>query len=273
MRNYRTLTAEELSEIEQLYPVTPNREIVRRYDISLDALTDYIAKPRGWRKDMKAIAANKQKSNTLTEKELNWFIRHYSHTKNADIMQRLGIGESMLHRLARKHGLRKSDRYMRKVQAEITEAARQVCVDYGVYEESGRRLSREWSEHKARGERMPHSFQPGVTNMQRLGSKREQQRIENATLKRNETIRKEKLRLKYGLERKTRLPILIGSRYTHSQLNHRYHAINRGYILADDTSEAGGHRYVIYYDDQTPRSPKFERNLIADGFTLCQWPE
>ena len=39
-RNYRELTTCELGEIARLYPVTTNREIARRYDISVDALQE-----------------------------------------------------------------------------------------------------------------------------------------------------------------------------------------------------------------------------------------
>ena len=54
-RNYRELSAAEVGEIAQLYPVTPNRVIARRYDISVDALQDYLAYPNGWKKDRKAV--------------------------------------------------------------------------------------------------------------------------------------------------------------------------------------------------------------------------
>ena len=40
----------------------------------------------------------------LTEKELTWVIRHYKHTKNDEIMEKLGISHSSLHRIARKKG-------------------------------------------------------------------------------------------------------------------------------------------------------------------------
>ena len=55
-RNYRELSAAEVGEIARLYPVTTNREIARRYDISVDALQDYLAYPNGWKKDRKAMS-------------------------------------------------------------------------------------------------------------------------------------------------------------------------------------------------------------------------
>ena len=41
--------------------------------------------------------------------------------------------------------------------------------------------------------------------------------------------------------------------------------------IMDDCSEQGGERYNIYYDNETKRSPIFERNLLKDGFHLKQW--
>ena len=50
-RNYRELSTAEVGEIARLYPVTPNRVIARQYDISVDALQDFLAYPNGWKKD------------------------------------------------------------------------------------------------------------------------------------------------------------------------------------------------------------------------------
>ena len=87
---------------------------------------------------------------------------------------------------------------------------------------------------------------------------------------RRETIRKELLRVKYGLERKTRLKAVVMCKYTRRQTCHRYNALRRGYIVMEDCSESGGERYNIYYDNQTHRSEKFENNLISDGFNVRQ---
>lgn len=39
MRNYRNLSPSELNELISLYPTTTNRELSRRFDISVDAMT------------------------------------------------------------------------------------------------------------------------------------------------------------------------------------------------------------------------------------------
>ena len=83
---------------------------------------------------------------------------------------------------------------------------------------------------------------------------------------RRELIAKEKLRIIYGLERKTRLKTVVMKAYTRSQRHHRHNALLRGYLLDEDCREGQPGRYVIYYDDETERSEKFEQNCIKDGF-------
>ena len=85
---------------------------------------------------------------------------------------------------------------------------------------------------------------------------------------RREMIRKEKQRIIYGLERKTNLKVVVMKPYTRSQIAHRHNAMKRGYLLDEDCSEGQPGRYVIYYDDETERSAKFEANCIKDGFTF-----
>jgi hypothetical protein len=73
------------------------------------------------------------------------------------------------------------------------------------------------------------------------------------------------------MERKTRLRCIVLCKFTKRQVCHRYNALRRGYIIMQDCSEQSGERYNIYYDDQTERTPIFERNLQKDGFNLLKW--
>ena len=135
------MTEVELGELERLYPVTTNMELSRRYDISIDALIDNIAIPNGWKKDIKAVKIGSRNGRTLEGKDLAWFIKHYKHTRNADICKRFGIGESQLHRIARKHGLKKSKQFMKRMQSNSVEQSYKVCKRFGIYEETSRRMT------------------------------------------------------------------------------------------------------------------------------------
>lgn len=89
---------------------------------------------------------------------------------------------------------------------------------------------------------------------------------------RKELYRKEELRIRYGLQPKTRLRIVM-CKYTRRQVAHRSSALKRGYIIMEDCSEQGGERYNIYYDNDTKRTQMFEQNLINDGFRIRPWQE
>lgn len=262
-RNYRELTDEEIRQLEELYPVTTNRELSRRFGISVDALQDYVAYPRGWKKDHKVVQIGNRGGRMLTEKEVGWIIRHYQHTKNEDIMRKFGIGESSLHRIARKHGLKKSRQQMKKTQQEATQAAWQACKDYGVYEEASRRMTEKMKAMSARGEYIPGSFMPGQSNKDRLTPKRFKECIEKGRKKRNETIRKERVRIHWGLPQKTKIKLTYdGYNETHRRkTNHRHLFRKYGYIV-----ERGGD--TVYYDEETVRHPKMEANAHLYGLRV-----
>ena len=262
-RNYRELTEIEIAELGRLYPVTTNRELSRRFGISVDALQDYVAKPRGWKKDRKAVLIGNRGGRQLTEKEVGWIVRHYQHTKNADIMEKYGIGESTLHRVARKHGLKKSRQQMKKTQANATEAAHQACKDYGIYEETRVRMRRKMQDLKSRGERIPGSFMPGESNRDRLGPKRFKQCIEKATATMREIRRKERVRIHWGLPQQTRLNISYNGYTAEARKRsiHRHLFRKHGYIVPRGGNE-------VYYDNETIRSEQMEQNARLWGLRV-----
>lgn len=268
MRNYRELTDEELLELERLYPVTPNRTLAKQFDISVDGLQDYVAHPRGWKKDRKAVLIGNLGGKPLTEKQEAWILRHYRNTKNQDIMEKFGIGESTLHRFAREHGLKKSKHFMKKMQAAATAAAYEVCRDYGIYEESSRRQTQLMAEMRAKGERIPGSFMPGQSNKDRLSPKRFKECLEKSRAKRSESIRKDRIRIHFGLPQKTKMHLT----YDGSSAIHRNKSIHRslfrkyGYIV-----EYGDN--TVYYTSETVRHPKMEQNAPKYGLKVEPWEE
>lgn len=267
-RNYRELTEQELSEIAQLYPTTTNREIARRYNISVDALIDYLARPRGWQKDRKALLIGNRGKGSLNEKQVAWIIRHYKNTKNDDILAKFDIGESTLHCIARKYGLKKTRQYINKAQRNATEHAWQACKRYGVYEETAERMRDKLNAMIARGERIPGSFVPGESNKDRLGPKRFRRCIEKAAQTMRELRRKERVRLHFGLPQQTRLMISYDG-YTpkmRKKAVHRHLFRKHGYLVAHGDD-------IIYYDDETNRRPLMESKAHLYGLTVRAWTD
>ena len=267
-RNYRELTQDEWVELERLYPVTTNRELSRRYDISIDALVDNLAIPNGWKKDIKAVKIGSRNGRTLEGKDLAWFIKHYKHTKNADIMEKLGIGDCQLHKLARKHGLKKSKQFMRRMQANATEHAYEVCKRYGIYEETSRRMSEMQRKLKESGKPVQGGFLPCVSNKDRMSPERFRAMVEKSRLTRKKAIERDRLRLRWGLPQLTKMKLhCYGyNKELRTRATHRHLFRKRGYIV-----ERGDN--VVYYDDTTKRRPRMEANAPNYGLRVMPWED
>lgn len=177
---------------------------------------------------------------TLTEKEVKWLEKHFRNTKNAEIAEHLGISESSVHRYARELGLKKTPQFIRKCQAATTAAAKASHLRNGTYPPKGYKIPH--SEE--------HRFKPGENNLQRLGPRRERQRIRKMKETMAETRRVERARALFGLERKTKLKLAGMGQPRHFALQ-RYYLRRLGYIIERGSMDA-------YYTQETKRSKEYE---------------
>lgn len=206
----------------------------------------------------------------LTDEQREWLCRWYPKTENARLMRASGMGHTTLHRYAHELNLTKSASGLRNIKRRQAARIKRLCERNGYYDSlRGRQpseacrkaVSNMWQE--VRDGKREHP----LAALKHQNPRKYRQWCQRKSENRKEVIRKEKQRVVYGLERKTRLRFVM-CKYTHSQTCHRYNALRRGYFVMEDCSEQGGERYNIYYDDSTRRSEVFERNLIADGFRL-----
>lgn len=185
---------------------------------------------------------------TLTPQQERWLIRHFKHTKNDEIMSRLGLSHSTLHRLARELGLKKSKQFMKKCQEATTQAAWRANRRKG------------WPP---KGYRIPNRdkncFKKGVTNLQRLGPKRNAERIAKSAATRRETVRKEHARIVFGLPQKTKLKIFSNP----NRIQIRYQLKKRGYLV-----ERGGREAIV--TPHTQRSPRYEEKARREGMKIIE---
>lgn len=65
---------------------------------------------------------------TLSEPQIKWLKKHFKHTKNDVIRERLGLSHSTLHRIARELGLKKTPQFMTKMQLAAS-AAGKAAID------------------------------------------------------------------------------------------------------------------------------------------------
>ena len=210
----------------------------------------------------------------LTKEQKKWFRRWFPEVENRRLMKAIGVTHSTLHRLARQMRLTKSEKGLKGIQKRNGARIKRALEKNGYYD-------------SLRGKPMNDACIEGlkkyiedVNNKRRLhplkvmkekNPRKYKSLMRKRSTERAELIRKEKFRQDFGLPRQTRLRIIL-TPYRRSQVCRRYNALQRGYIVMDDTSEQGGERYNIYYDEDTVRSDKFENNLCKDGFSVKPYP-
>lgn len=262
MRNYHELSDEEVQRLEQLYPVTPNRRLSQMFGVSVEAIQDHFARPRGWKKDQVAIKlAIRGSYHQLTEREEQWIVRHYHNTRNGDIMAKYGIGESQLIRVRKKYGLKKTARFMRKTQREAVERGVMAFREHGESERAAERARQQWAERKRTGDYGNVGFKKGESNKTRMSPRRYRQMVEKATKTRNETIRKDRIRIHWGMEPKTKLVKNWDNKREWHKYHYRYKFRAFGYDVESGSND-------IYYFPDTVRHPIMERNAQKWGIKI-----
>ena len=262
MRNYKELSEEEVGRLERLYPVTPNRRLSQMFGVSVDAINDHFARPRGWQKDQSAIKhATHGTYHELTEKEEQWIVRHYHNTRNGDILAKFGIGESQLHKVRRKYGLKKSDRFMRKTRREAVAQSVTAFREHGESERAAERAREQWAERKRKGDYGNVGFKKGESNKDRMSPRRYKQMVEKARQKRNETIRRDRVRIHFGMEPKSKLVKHWDANRDWRKIHYRYQFREFGYDVEPGSND-------IYYFADTERHPIMERNAQRHGIRI-----
>lgn len=185
----------------------------------------------------------------LTPKQERWLTNHFKHTKNSECAERLGISLRSVVRIARKLGLAKSRQFMARCQRETADAAKESHRRNGTYPPKGFRIPK----------REVGQFKPGVSCRARLGAKREDERIRKSAESRRATIKKERARIVWGLEQKTKLKLVTNPK----KIQYRYELRQRGYHVARGASEA----YVM---PLTQRSLKIESNARKYGIRVIE---
>lgn len=172
----------------------------------------------------------------VTASQETWLIKHYKHTKNAEVAAHLGISESTMHRIVRKLGLKKTPQFMRKCQQAATAAAKESHLRNGTYPPKGFVIPNRYS------------FPKGVSNVEKLGKRKEADRIRKSTESREKTRKSERARATFGLPQRTKLrviPIPV------AKVKLRWYLKSRGYIL-DEIAR------VAYFDENTKRGKRIE---------------
>lgn len=188
----------------------------------------------------------------MTPEQEEWMRLHFKHTKNAEIASRFGWSETTMHRFAREMGLTKTPQFQAEMQRNAVQKAKESCLRNNSY--------------PPKGYHIPNSelyrFKKGERNVDRLGEKGEKERIAKVTASRRETVRKERARILFGLEQKTKMKLI---KQPKKAVDKRLYLRKLGYIIPRGSM-------VVYYDENTKRSFEMENRKRGDkyyvGFTF-----
>lgn len=184
---------------------------------------------------------------TFTDEQRDWFVAHFSTTLNKDCAEHLGVSMRTMIRFARELGLEKDTAWLHDVFMERCAMAQQANKGEG-----NKGVVNLLEYGKA------YRFKKGETSRQRLGDEREKERIRKSAATRRETLRKERMRVNWGLEQQTRLK--IGHNRKKSVMRHTLK--KRGYIIPFRGAS------VAYHTDDTNRSAVVECHAKEVGIEI-----
>lgn len=181
--------------------------------------------------------------------QLDYLVANFADTKNDDLTAHIGVSLRTMHRMASALGLRKSPEFMAACHAATVAAAAAANRETGGNAGKINLLNnchRFW-------------FRKGETLRDRIGEERERESRRKSREKRNETIRKERMRINWGLEQRTRMKLV-----SEPQARTMYRATlkRRGYVIP----ERGA--CVVYYTTASRRSALVERRAADNGITI-----
>lgn len=186
---------------------------------------------------------------TLTPKQERWLINHFKHSKNAECAEVLGISPRTVVRIAKSFGLTKSRQFIAKCRQVSISAANASNLSNHRYPPKGFKIPN----------REAGQFKPGVSNLERLGKKRELERQRKAAESLRATIKKERARIVWGFEQKTKLKLTTNPK----RIQCRYELRKHGYQITK-----GG--YEAYIEPHTRRSPKLEDRARQHGIRVIE---
>ena len=184
-------------------------------------------------------AAVFREKRAVTAEQRAWLEKHFRNTRNEEIMERFGWSHSFLHRLAREMGLRKTGRFQSKCQRNAADKAKESHIIHGTFPPKGYIIP--GSEK--------HRFKSGETSLQRLGARKERQRLEKSAETRRQLLKEERARRMFGVPQQTKLRVRNRGRKFH--LN-TWYLRSRGY-------EVDVNSLVAWYDEKTNRCPVLEK--------------
>ena len=191
------------------------------------------------------------------------FCQLFPKNSNRRLMKWFGISFSTLQRFRRELGLQKD---MRAIRKQLAKDIKKICEKNGYYDSLRGHAPSEACQEATR-KMWAEGFHP-MKQLKAKKPRRYRMVLRKRSEKRKELWHKERLRLKYGLERKTRLHIPLNN-IPHRAAAHKYLMIRQCNYFADPL----GDPYVVCYDSQTQRSARREATAAKHGLKVVEADE
>ena len=196
---------------------------------------------------------------TLTDKQTQWLVRHFKHTKNDDIITRLNISASYLHRLARALGLKKTKQFMAKMQANaVVHAQAAIAAE----DEEAKERRRQQANQNRNPDRC---FKPGEYSLAKKTPEERKKINAKRAASWMQTRRADETRLNWGLPQETNFHFARDPDPDKNQAIIKLRCYLRNCRGYDIPGKAG---MVIFITDETKRSPKMELRAQKLGMII-----
>ena len=216
--------------------------------------------PAKWQVPMRPNAKSGVKEYYIEGELKERFCKLFPKNSNRRMMTWFGIGFSTLQRFKREFGLEKDMKSIIRQQAKDT---KRICEKNGYYASlRGKKPSEACLE--ATRQLRAAGFHP-IKQLKANNPRKYKRLMQKKSEQRKELWRKERMRMVYGLERRTKLRLPLNS-LTHAASACKYMMIRECNYFADPDGDS----HIICYDSQTRRSEKREATAIRHGFTIVE---
>ena len=188
------------------------------------------------------------------------FCQLFPKNSNRRMMKWFGISFSTLQRFRRELGLQKD---MRAIRKQLAKDIKKTCEKNGYYDSLRGHAPSEACQEAAR-KMWAEGFHP-IKQLKATNPRKYKRLMRKKSEQRKELWRKERMRMVYGLERRTKLRLPLNS-LTHAASACKYMMIRECNYFADPDGDS----HIICYDSQTRRSEKREATAIRHGFTIVE---
>lgn len=181
----------------------------------------------------------------LTQDQREWFVANFGTMKNQELADRLVTSPRSVIRMARELGLWKTKEFVAAMQRNASE--------------HGARANRLMGGNAGAVNLLKHGkgyrFKPGTSQKDRMSAEAFAEMHRRIGESRKETFRKERVRVNWGFEQKTKLRVV---RCPRAKIDIRHGLRKRGYEIARASNEA-------MVTDETRRSIRMEARAEKMG--------